>query len=188
MSRYKKGLDPDMEALFELDAQQNLDMSRIAKRWGLESCAAIDPYRWTLFDAAREDKLSGFAVQALFDRDGAINVVERTPSPRVLAMRARRRWFFTTFGPLIAAVNTALAFLVRVVDILFAPIESVLERWSAAYNKWYEESFPPDSFEEEGLHSMMRFFRNLIIFGVLFYVAWSTYWSYECSQSYTCRY
>ena len=36
---------------------------------------AIDPRRWIMFEGAREDKLSGFAVQALFDKDGAITVV-----------------------------------------------------------------------------------------------------------------
>ena len=36
---------------------------------------AIDPRRWIMFEGAREDKLSGFAVQTLFDKDGAITVV-----------------------------------------------------------------------------------------------------------------
>lgn len=186
MDRYKHGFDPDMEALFELDADLSLDLTKIRERWGMETCAAIDPCRWTMFKGASDDRLSGFAVQTLFDKDGVINVVERPASPSALAVRARRQTFLACFGWLITLVVAVYNFVDSFTDTLFHPFEVAFDRASTACSEWYQQAFPPDSFEEEGLHSMIKFFKNILIMFVLFKIGWWMYWDYHCSQQIQC--
>ncbi|RDB26905.1 hypothetical protein Hypma_005023 [Hypsizygus marmoreus] len=94
------GWTPNMVAFVPLEPSGELDLGKVKRLWGLETCAAVDPMRWTLFEPGRPEIISAVGVRNLSLYYEAINVIEPYASESTL----RKREFRQKWGPFFDAL------------------------------------------------------------------------------------
>ncbi|GLB42447.1 hypothetical protein LshimejAT787_1104620 [Lyophyllum shimeji] len=103
---------PDLEAVLPLEANGELDLTRVKRLWGLETCAPIDPVRWKVVEPGRPERLSALAVHNLLEFYGAINVIE----PAVCEATLKKREMRDNLRPKVEAIRPRVDGLLRHVE------------------------------------------------------------------------
>ncbi|KAJ8507821.1 hypothetical protein ONZ45_g9846 [Pleurotus djamor] len=79
--RIQDGQPANLFADIPLEPCGGLDLKKVCKKWGLESCVPVDPMRWEIFQPGKDPHmLSSLAVAVLSEEDGCIKFIGKCPA------------------------------------------------------------------------------------------------------------
>ncbi|KIY62071.1 hypothetical protein CYLTODRAFT_447409, partial [Cylindrobasidium torrendii FP15055 ss-10] len=67
ITKLYREMEPDMESYIKYNPQEGVDLRKVRRQWGLESCAPIHPLKWKVELTADPDHLSPIATYNTMD-------------------------------------------------------------------------------------------------------------------------
>ncbi|KAF8910816.1 hypothetical protein CPB85DRAFT_1304749 [Mucidula mucida] len=101
ITKLYRDIEPDIESFVRLPPSGGLDLRKLRRQWGLETCAPIHPMKWKVEHPSDPDWMSALAVYNNTDRVRCIKFTEPTVSRLTVYQRRLRACILMLLQPVI---------------------------------------------------------------------------------------